>query len=247
MAFKTQSVFRALRLFIVAMLLVRLLAWSTGRGYISPSLAWVIAVVFLIVFTAIYIVFSVQSITSSKPPRRRVVLPPGTHDAEIWSRLLDGASLETLGLKRIRGRFDLRGLTAPKPPSEADDVARQALDDPEEDGIVVSDACWKNLDFSNSQLSHLRFEDCVINNCLFDRANCNDWQLRGTTLIDCSFHAADLRNARLNGVDATGKRNSFRNVDFTGAELPEKSVASIDFSGCIFSENALVAANRRSH
>ena len=55
MAFKTQSVFRALRFFIIALLLVRLLEWSRHRGYISPRVAWIITVLFLVVITAFYL------------------------------------------------------------------------------------------------------------------------------------------------------------------------------------------------
>ena len=160
-----------------------------------------------------------------------MILPRGTHDADTWRRLLQGASLETLGLQRLHGRIDLRGLTAPRPPSQAEDAAEKPGDEPARRPRGHLGRLLEKPRFSNSQLPHLRFEDCVINNCRFDRANCNDWQLRGTTLINCSFRAADLRNASLDGIGANGKRNSFRNVDFRAQNCPQKPSPRSTFQG----------------
>ena len=52
---------------------------------------------------------------------------------------------------------------------------------------------WKSLSTS-PRVDYITFgfSDCMIIDCVFDKASCQDWRIRGTTFGDTSFRAADL-------------------------------------------------------
>ena len=56
----------------------------------------------------------------------------------------------------------------------------------------------------------------------------------GTSISNTSFRGADLRKAALGGVN--GRRNSFRCVDFTKADLRQTVYVSAEMVGCAFSQ-----------
>ena len=60
----------------------------------------------------------------------------------------------------------------------------------------------------------------------------------GTSISNTSFRAADLRRVALGGVD-NGRRNSFRCVDFTKADLRQTVYVSADMVGCTFSHTKI--------
>jgi len=94
------------------------------------------------------------------------------------------------------------------------------------------------VDFSGSNLNNLRFFDCTIENCVFDKCKCKDWRMWGTTISDTSFDSADLRSAALGGVQ-NGKRNQFRKVNFSGADLRDTGYEAAKFVACTFKNTKL--------
>jgi uncharacterized protein YjbI with pentapeptide repeats len=158
--------------------------------------------------------------------------------AEVWSRLMSGRAVDDLGLPVVNGRTDLSGIAAPEPSVVREYVTLGANVKELGDLVVFRGRRWKKLDFSRGQLKSLRFFDCEIEDCCFDGADCSSWRMWGTSISNTSFKAADLRQAALGGVD-NGKRNSFRRVDFTKADLRRTVYVSAEMLGCAFAQTKL--------
>jgi uncharacterized protein YjbI with pentapeptide repeats len=152
---------------------------------------------------------------------------------EAWARLVEGRPLDGLGLKLRNGRFDLAGLAVRNVPPGGHLSA--ALADVAELGetTVIRGVAWKSLDFSGSHLGQLRFLDCLIEDCVFDGCCCQDWRLWATTVEKSGFRSADLRESALGSVIGN-RRNAFRHVDFTEADLRQTAYIAAEFVGCIF-------------
>lgn len=143
-----------------------------------------------------------------------------------------------LGLGTTEGRIDLRGLSAPAPTVVGEFAASVALVKEMSDFIIVRGSHWKGLDLSEGKLDKLRFHDSHIEGCRFDKASCQDWRLWGTSIVNTSFKRANLRKAVLGGVE-DGRRNHFRGVDFSNADLRQTANKSGDFVACRFSSTKL--------
>ncbi len=155
----------------------------------------------------------------------------GDRANEVWERLSRGTSLIDLGLATVDGRIDLRGLVAPEPSTVGEFIVGKTKVKQLDKVVNVHGAHWANLDVSDGALESLRFFDCRIENCRFDRACCRDWRMWGTTIANTSFVGADLREAALGGVQS-GKRNAFVTVDFTRADLRRTAHMSADMTDC---------------
>jgi uncharacterized protein YjbI with pentapeptide repeats len=174
--------------------------------------------------------------------------------AQVWPRLIAGHPLDDLGLPRVDGRIDLRGLSAPEPATlqqymvAGTEVRRLG------NLVEIRGAQWTGLDFSNARLESLRFFDVRIEQCSFDGARCRDWRMWNTSVEDTSFRKTDLRNAALGGVDGQ-KRNSFRRVEFAHTDLrgtvwfssnmthctfDHAKLKSVDFHGTVFEDCTFV-------
>ena len=152
-----------------------------------------------------------------------------------------GRPLTDLGLAVREGRVDLRGLPLPEP-SRLD---RFELGDwfVEELGgtLAFRDVRLDGLDLGGARLGRLRFEASALSNCSFQDADCREWRLWGTTVIDCDFAGANLRDAAVGtGFDRRGARNEWRAVSFAGADLRVGAAQSADFLDCDFSLAKLV-------
>jgi uncharacterized protein YjbI with pentapeptide repeats len=146
--------------------------------------------------------------------------------AQVLSRLLAGGSLDDLGLERHEDRRDLRGLVVPDPEVVATaEVVDASGDDVAPLGVALASgfltlrgARLADLDLSGARLSHLRFFDTTLSNCVFDQAACQDWRAWRVDVEGCSFRDAKLTDAAL-GIWSEQRANRFVGVDFGGADL----------------------------
>lgn len=153
---------------------------------------------------------------------------------EAWRRLVEGKPLKGLGLASKNGRIDLRGSVVPSP-SAGPTISLPVADVTVLQGsTVVKGAVWQSLDFSGSRLDGLRFIDCVLTNCVFDECSCKDIRFWSTTVSDSTFRSTDLRQSVLGAVQGRN-RNTFRNVNFSAADLRQTVYVSADFQACWFS------------
>lgn len=163
-------------------------------------------------------------------------------NAEVLVRLAAGRPVEGLGLGEKNGRINLNGLAVAEPVVSKPQrlaIAEVALI---QEQVVIRGATWKSLDFSGSRLNGLRFFDCSIIDCIFDECQCRDWRFWGTTFESCSFKGVDFREAALGGV-IERKRNTFRKVDFTGADLRQTAFVAAEFVSCLFRDSKLTKVN----
>lgn len=157
---------------------------------------------------------------------------------QVWNALLQGTSLASLGLPLVGGRVDLRGITAPEPSVVGEFSTPNAHVRRLANVTEVRGVRWSDIDFSGANLRSLRLFDSTVKSCSFDGAECRDWRLWGTSVDDCTFRGANLRDAALGGINE-GKRNSYRRVDFTKADLRGTAHRSADVVGCTFADTKL--------
>jgi uncharacterized protein YjbI with pentapeptide repeats len=154
---------------------------------------------------------------------------------EIWDQLIHGNPLSDTGIPTIDGRLDLRNLYVAEP--RAIKTMRTPLADVTVLGGITSieSASWKSIDFSSSRLPGLRFLDCQIRNCLFDKCRMGDLRVWRTGFANVSFRSADLRGAMLGGTSENDSRRvSFHDVDFTGADMRGTMYGAAEFLRCKF-------------
>ena len=156
----------------------------------------------------------------------------------VWERLVRGESLDDLALPVRNGRIVVRDLTLPKPSRGRGAVAGFEGVAELRGTTVLRNVRWKGLDFAECSLSGLRFVDCRLEDCCFERALCRGWRMWNTTVKRTEFREADLHGAALGGVDA-GKRNRFENVYFVRSDMRETAWVSCDMIGCVFEETRL--------
>ncbi len=157
--------------------------------------------------------------------------------SRVWELLLKGDPLANLP-STPEGRIDVRGLIAPAT-SVGDAISDDHSDFRDQKGnVVIRKVHWRGIDFSRARLDSLRIFDSTLENCVFDDSRCKDWRLWGTVVTGCSFRSADLRTSALGGVD-DGRRNAFRSVDFSRADLRGTAYKAADFVDCIFQDTNL--------
>ena len=153
--------------------------------------------------------------------------------SETWARLLAGRPLDGLGLSMKNGRFDLSGWTTrtfggderPGTSRANGDVLRPIVD--------IKGVTWRCIDFSASDLPHLRFMDCRLEDCIFDRSVCHDWRIWTSTFERCSLRGTDLRGSSLGAVEGSA-RNLYSNTDFRDADVRSTSFIAAAFTSCRF-------------
>ena len=169
-----------------------------------------------------------------------------TTSTTILNALRAGDSLDSIGLPKVDGFIDLRGFKAPRPRvvgTRGSPIGEmQLLQDP----VVVRNARWNSIDFSRARLQSVLLFHSRIENCRFDGADLSHFAMWGTQVESSSFRFADLRRAALGGIGQDRSRNSFRNVDFSGADLRETVHGSADFRDCVFDDCNLTGVDFRA-
>jgi len=159
---------------------------------------------------------------------------------DIWAQLVHGRPLSDASVPKIGNRFDLRNLHLAEP--HAVKTVRTPLADVTVLGGTTSieGASWQSIDFSSSELPGLRFLDCQIRNCVFDRCRMDDLRVWRTDFTNVSFRSADLRGAVLGGTsEKDSRRNSFHDVDFTAADMRGTVYGAAEFVRCKFNHAKL--------
>jgi uncharacterized protein YjbI with pentapeptide repeats len=150
-----------------------------------------------------------------------------------WDRLIRRVPLDGLQLNTKEGRTDLSGLELTLPARRRGFKFNRSNVAQVEPSAIVQETTWQNIDITGSKLDGLRLINCRLDNCIFDNCELRDLRVWSTTILDTSFHGADLRRAALGGVE-DGERNSFLRVDFTEADLRQTAYTAAAFDECIF-------------
>jgi uncharacterized protein YjbI with pentapeptide repeats len=152
----------------------------------------------------------------------------------VFARLIAGRPLDDLALPRHEGLVDLRYLPGPIPARLRRFAAAGRFVEELSDTVTLRKARLVGLDLSCADLRSFRFHDSILEGCRIDKANCRDWRLWGTTVRDCSFVGADLRDAAV-GTWVDGRRNEWQRVRFDGADFRVAASQGAVFLDCDFS------------
>jgi len=158
--------------------------------------------------------------------------------AEAWRRLLTGESLTDLSLPKKNGRIDFSGLVLPQPKVlERRNIPFGKMERYEPNALFQK-AKLHDIDFSQSKLDSLSFEESELSNCCFDRCELRNLRIWASTIRDCTFCDADLRESGLGLATIerplSGKRNRFINVEFAKADLRNTVYVAAAFEQCSF-------------
>jgi len=155
-----------------------------------------------------------------------------------WAHLVAGLPLERDTNALVAGRVDLRGFRLPAPQPRRRFLFGSTTVRELAGLVVVRGGRWSRIDFSGAHLPSLRFFDTIIEDCVFDGADCRDWRIWTSEVRGTTFRGADLHGAALGGI-AEEKRNTFVDVDFTRADLRETAYETALFQRCTFSDARL--------
>ena len=164
--------------------------------------------------------------------------------AQAWRRLLTGESLTDLSLPKKNGRIDFSGLVLPQPKVlERRNIPFGKMERYEPNALFQK-AKLHDIDFSQSKLDSLSFEEPELSNCCFDRCELRNLRIWASTIRDCTFCDADLRESGLGLATIegplSGKRNRFINVEFAKADLRNTVYVAAAFEQCSFRFTKLV-------
>lgn len=98
------------------------------------------------------------------------------------------------------------------------------------------------VDFTGAELSHLRLFGVTLVDCRFDNADLKDLRMWATHIENCSFKKADLRGSGLGGI-MDERRNCFRGVDFSEADMRQTAWSSASLEHCLFRDTCLAGIN----
>lgn len=144
--------------------------------------------------------------------------------AEVVRRLVEGGDPGSLGLGRIQGRVDLRGLPA-----------SGALVGGPGEIVEFRNVRLTGLDLAGASLASWRLYDCVVQDCRMDGADCQDWRLWRSSVVGCRFTSAILRDAAVGTwVDDAG--NTWQDVDFSRTDFRVGASLGARYVGCDFSD-----------
>lgn len=165
----------------------------------------------------------------------------------VLERLIQGDSLDGLGVQKVDGRWDLRGLHFPAPrtlpgPRVAGYETVKVSEVVELKNIVVS-----SLDLREAHWKGLRLVGVTVRDCLFEGARMPALSVWETTFESCSFRSANLQGASMCGSPLRPWRHSrltsWSNVDFAGADLRGTSHLAESFRACNFAYSRLDGVN----
>jgi uncharacterized protein YjbI with pentapeptide repeats len=112
---------------------------------------------------------------------------------EAILRLVTGGDLTELGLGRVSGRVDLRGLWLASLRGMPRDAGRP-------DHAVASDVVWRDVDLSSGTVP-IDLVRCSLSNVCLDRVQWPEWRAGQSVLDGCTFARADLRGCSLDGYN----------------------------------------------
>ncbi|MFI7399867.1 pentapeptide repeat-containing protein [Streptomyces sp. NPDC049541] len=154
--------------------------------------------------------------------------------AQVLDRLKAGRPLTDLPVPRDgEGRADLRGFVFPPPRAVGRLGGRWGRGKLIEGTTELKKVTLRGLDLSGASGPSLRLHGCELVDCVLDRADLPDLRLWDTTVTDCSFAGAKLKDAAVGTWDR-GRRNTWRRVSFTGADLRGAVAVGAVFEECDF-------------
>ena len=163
-------------------------------------------------------------------------------ERRVVERLSHGTSLEGLGLGRVGGRWDLRGM-------RFSDVERRpgpAVGGYSSVGLAgfdqLNNVRLEGLDLTGAVWESLRLTSVEVSDCVLDGARLYDLRMWDSHWHDCSLRATRLRSGSMGGTTPLWRRSrttSWKGVDFTEADLRDSAHQYESYTDCDFSRARL--------
>lgn len=159
----------------------------------------------------------------------------------VVARLAAGAPLDGLGLGKVGGRWDLRGLRLPETEGSGPRPVSHGI--PSWERTELSHVPLVGLDLSEAILTGMRLIDVDIRDCVFDRARLDDAAMWETRVVASSFRSASMREMVMGGSPLRPWRrrymNSWQDVDLSRADLRGSVHSAETYTDCDFSHARL--------
>jgi hypothetical protein len=104
---------------------------------------------------------------------------------------------------------------------------------------ILTGVTLQDLDLSGAVLPHIRFRNCRIVNCCFERARFDDLRIWGSEFVFCDFFRTALPEIVLGSGANYASANIWRSVNFTAAALRGAAVNQAIFEDVDFSNAKL--------
>lgn len=141
---------------------------------------------------------------------------------------------------KIDGKIDLRGISFPKKHTEYNHKGKYIKQVVE--SLQFRNAVFENIDFSYSDLQHIKLYNCRFLNCIFNHVNAEQW-----VCINCDFENIVFKNTRLSysllNIRSGKFSGTFQNVQFINSQLNETRFSFPIFNNCLFDNCNLYAAD----
>ena len=146
-----------------------------------------------------------------------------------------GKPFDSIHLEKYAGRWDLRGISFPKP-EKIEDISGYKMMSGATDFKKVN---FSSIDFSYANIGYSFYVKCSFNNCLFYKSNLKEIRLEACKINRCQFTESDLRNGFL-GDHIGSNSGAFMDTDFEACDLSGSSfhfpiIQDCSFHDCNFS------------
>lgn len=146
-------------------------------------------------------------------------------------------------LSSVKGKRDLRKISSLPQYNEKIDLRGFEFLQPEEIEAVrgasrkknffIEDAVFENVDFSNSDLSYIRWSNCTFRGCLFHKVSFAHGKMEECDIADSVFTDCDFKSASL-GLRGKKGGGTCRNVSFTKCKFKDVIFYHLKMEHCRF-------------
>lgn len=162
-------------------------------------------------------------------------------ERQVVARLAGGGPLDGLGLGRVEGRWDLRGMHLSNVRRSGGPTVGGYATTQLEEMDQLKGVRLEGLDLTGAVWEHLRLTSVEINDCVMDRARLPDLRMWDSHWRKCSLRGTRL-DGSMSGTTPLWRRSrttSWTQVDFTGADLRDTAHGYESYTDCDFSRARL--------
>ncbi|GAA5030078.1 hypothetical protein GCM10011506_18900 [Marivirga lumbricoides] len=163
--------------------------------------------------------------------------------SEVLSKLSCNKSLDTIkGLEKYAGRWDLRGAPLSTLKSERKIEGEGTSFTQKYGSLKLKNIHVESIDFSYADISYSWWQQCRVNNCIFEGTKAKELQIYASDFFNCTFRNTSFNYSFLN--NNLGKNSgSYKRVNFIECDLKECIFSFPEIENCIFENCNLMATN----
>ncbi|GAA5030081.1 hypothetical protein GCM10011506_18910 [Marivirga lumbricoides] len=162
--------------------------------------------------------------------------------SKVLKYIRSNKPFDGLGLGKIAGRWDLRGIRFPKPKKKEKLKVNGGDLDLKKRTYNLANVSLHSIDFSYADISECVFVKCTIENCIFESSILKNIECVACNFSNGSFIKTNLSNSSLalnRGVDS----GSFKNIEFIESNLSKVSFRFPVIDNCKFINCKLYEVN----